>query len=61
LNNDVPEKAVQTWVGHESSRMIERYGKVLSKRLTSFVNVLEPQSTKENEPTDIQEPLRKTS
>lgn len=61
LNNDVPEKAVQTWVGHESSRMIERYGKVLSKRLTSFVNVLEPQSTKENEATDLQEPLAKTS
>ena len=61
LNADVPSKAVQSWVGHKDDRMIERYGTVLSTRLTSFVNVLEPQSTKENEPTDRQEPLRKTS
>jgi integrase len=61
LNNDVPEKAVQQWVGHADTRMIERYGKVMSKRLTTFVNVLEPQSTNELEPTDSEEPLRKTS
>ena len=61
LNNDVPEKAVQQWVGHADTRMIERYGKVMSKRLTTFVNVLEPQSTNELEPTDSKEPLRKTS
>jgi len=61
LNNDVPEKAVQQWVGHADTRMIERYGKVMSKRLTTFVNVLEPQSTNELEPTNSKEPLRKTS
>jgi len=61
LNADVPSKAVQSWVGHKDDRMIERYGTVLSTRLTSFVNVLEPQSTKEIEPTDSKEPLRKTS
>ena len=61
LNADVPSKAVQSWVGHKDDRMIERYGTVLSTRLTSFVDVLEPQSSKEIEPTDSKEPLRKIS
>lgn len=61
LNADVPSKAVQSWVGHKDDRMIERYGTVLSTRLTSFVDVLEPQSTKENVTTDCKEPLRKIS
>lgn len=41
LNNNVPSKAVQSWVGHKDDRMVERYGTVLSTKLMDFVNVLE--------------------
>ena len=51
LNNHVPEKVIQSWVGHSDSRMIERYGKVLSSKLLDFVNVLE-QPTEELKATD---------
>jgi len=46
LNNQVPTKYVQQWLGHSDERMVEKYAKILSINLKSVVSVLE-QSTEE--------------
>ena len=59
INNGVPEKFTQEWVGHSDPRMIGKYARILSVNLKNYVNVLEP--TTGIEATDEDKPLLKTS